>query len=102
MLSISTRNSDVIITRGAKSVTLSYGDIFEVVNRDSDEVWLDNNMRMHVLNTGSSDMEYCIRRCYNGKVESSFGLNRIEWQQIVTFADSLTHHDSKAYDTCWW
>jgi len=99
---LSTRNNDVVIVRDAKSVTLSYGDIFEVVNRDSDEVLLDSNMRVDVLNTGSSDMEYCIRTCYNGKVRSSFHLNRIEWQQVVTFAATLTHADSKAYNTCWW
>ena len=100
MLSISTWNDDVVIARGAKSVTLSYGDIFEVVNRDSDEVLLDSNMRVDVLNTGSSDMEYCIRTCYNGKVRSSFHLNRIEWQQVVTYAKTLTCVDRNG--TRWW
>ncbi len=100
MLSISTWNDDVVIARGAKSVTLSYGDIFEVVNRDSDEVLLDSNMRVDVLNTGSYDMEYCIRTCYNGKVRSSFHLNRIEWQQVVTYAKTLTCVDRNG--TRWW
>jgi len=100
MLSLSVRNSGVAITREAKTVTLSYSDIFEVVNRYSDEVLLDNGVRMHVLNTGRDDMEYCIRRCYNGKVTSSFALSRTEWQQVVNFAGSPM---DEGYDICgWW
>ncbi len=101
MLSLSARNNDVAITRDTKTVTLSYSDIYEVVNRYSDEVLLDNGVRMHVLNTGRDDMEYCIKRCYNGKVKSSFCLSRTEWNQVVTFATSLAHANSKAYNTYW-
>ena len=86
MLSLSVRNSCVAITRDAKTVTLSYSDIYEVVNRYSDEVLLDNGVRMVVLNTGRDDMEYCIKRCYSGKVTNSFDLSRTEWQQVVNFA----------------
>ena len=84
MLSLS--NGGVVIARGDKTVTLSYEDIMEVVYRDCDEVLLDNDVRMDVLNTGYDDMEYCIKRCYNGKVTSSFHLSRTEWQQVVNFA----------------
>jgi len=89
MVSISTWKGGVVIARGDKTVTLSYGDIIDVVYRESDEVLLDNGVRMDVLNTGSSDMEYCIKRCYNGCVKSSFHLSRSEWNQVVTFACNM-------------
>jgi len=82
-------NGRVAIVRGGKTVTLSYSDIFEVVYRDCDEVLLDNGVRMYVLNTGRDDMEYCIKRCYNGKVKSSFHLSRMEWNEVVTFACNI-------------
>jgi len=87
MLSVS--NGDVVIVRGDKTVTLSYADIMEVVYRDCDEVLLDNGVRIDILNTGRDDMEYCIKRCYNGCVKSSFHLSRTEWNQVVTFAGNL-------------
>ena len=74
----------VIITRGDKTITLSFSDIIQVLNRDCDEVLLDNGVRMYVLNTGYSDMEYCIKTGFNGRVKSSFPLSRTEWNEVVS------------------
>jgi len=85
-LSTDSEKRGVIITRGDKTVTISYQDIIQVLNRDCDEVLLDNNARVDVLNTGRTDMEYCIRRVCHGCVKSSFRLSRTEWNKMVELA----------------